>query len=259
MIRIFLLVVFLAIASDIQGRVQEKHIIHGTESKPGAWPWVVSVQIRSQDICGGTILSKTWIMTAAHCFNHKPAASDITVVAGAHNIKIHEDSQQTITAKRYVLNPGYNPNSNVADIALIELSTPLKFNKRVEQARIQAKDEYPSLEKTCFIAGWGQTSQAHIDPVVFPDTLQEAQLPIIKERNKKYIYAGFNDGDEKPNACYGDSGGPLMCKTTFLRRWVVQGPMSHVFPACSFETAVIPVAKYLSWVKEYVKDLKTQN
>ncbi|XP_066931241.1 granzyme F-like [Clytia hemisphaerica] len=197
-------------------------------------------------------------MTAAHCFSLKPAASDITVVAGAHNIRIHEDSQQTITAKSYVVNPGYNPNSNVADIALIELSTPLKFNKRVEQARIQAKDEYPSLKKTCSIAGWGQTS---VDPIVRPDTLQEAQLPILKERFalEEFIFAGFMDGDKKPNACYGDSGSPLMCKTTYLRRWVVEGPISYVSPECTFDTAVTPVAKYLSWVKQYVKDLKTQN
>ncbi|XP_066915924.1 chymotrypsinogen A-like [Clytia hemisphaerica] len=261
MVRIVLLVVFLVIASDIQGRVQEKRIIHGTEAKPGAWPWVVLLQIKSQgktSNCGGTILSKTWIMTAAHCFKSKPAASDI-LVAGAQNIKVHEESQQRITAKRYVVNPGYNPPAKEADIALIELSTPLKFNKRVEQARIQAKDEYPSLEKTCFIAGWGRTS---VDPIVRPDTLQEAQLPILPERLafEEFIYAGFKDGDTKPNACYGDSGGPLMCKTTFLRRWVVQGPISHSSVGdCMYDTAVIPVAKYLSWVKQFVKDLKTQN
>uniref|UniRef100_A0A8C9EXZ1 Peptidase S1 domain-containing protein n=1 Tax=Pavo cristatus TaxID=9049 RepID=A0A8C9EXZ1_PAVCR len=46
-------------------------IIGGTDSSPGEWPWQVSLHVklsRRRHLCGGSIISNQWILTAAHCF-----------------------------------------------------------------------------------------------------------------------------------------------------------------------------------------------
>uniref|UniRef100_A0A8B9N9H5 Peptidase S1 domain-containing protein n=1 Tax=Accipiter nisus TaxID=211598 RepID=A0A8B9N9H5_9AVES len=50
-------------------------IIGGEVAVPYSWPWQVSVQISDEHICGGAVLAKEWVVTAAHCFNSKVAGT----------------------------------------------------------------------------------------------------------------------------------------------------------------------------------------
>ena len=45
----------------------QKRIIGGSLSSAGEWPWVVAVQVGGKVICGGTIISDHWVVTAGHC------------------------------------------------------------------------------------------------------------------------------------------------------------------------------------------------
>lgn len=44
-----------------------KYIISGENARPGAWPWHVQIFHYGEHICGGSIISEQWILTAAHC------------------------------------------------------------------------------------------------------------------------------------------------------------------------------------------------
>uniref|UniRef100_A0A7M5X342 Peptidase S1 domain-containing protein n=2 Tax=Clytia hemisphaerica TaxID=252671 RepID=A0A7M5X342_9CNID len=184
-------------------------------------------------------------MTASHCIDNNPTA--IAVVAGAHNIKAMEWSQQKQWAKRYILHPNYRRSDFYADIALIELRRPFVFNDRVNRPCLPSGfNDYPPVGTWCYIAGWGQTQYS---PIIRPDKLQQARLPIMEQHGKYDTVAGFGV-QGKGNACKGDSGGPLMCKSA-SGQWIVEGALSWGYKGCHSESGYTPLTKYLNWVKQY--------
>ncbi|EDO26255.1 predicted protein, partial [Nematostella vectensis] len=45
-----------------------KRIVGGEETVPGAWPWQAALVFNGSQVCGGTLISRGWVVTAAHCF-----------------------------------------------------------------------------------------------------------------------------------------------------------------------------------------------
>ena len=105
-------------------------------------------------------------------------------------------------------------------------------------------------QKKMFFLGWGSTKH----PGRPTNLLQQARMPVVDERNcqhqQEVICVGFGRVQD-PNACRGDSGGPMMCHNND-GTWTVHGVASYVVEYCKYYTGYSPIHKYLSWIRRYV-------
>ena len=96
---------------------QVGYVIGGSIVTPNSEPHILSLQ-RSSHFCGGTVISATHGITAAHCY-YSP--SIVTAVAGAHNIKQNESTQQKVGLTKFQRHPNYNASKTSNYIAVLNL------------------------------------------------------------------------------------------------------------------------------------------
>uniref|UniRef100_G3VX67 Acrosin n=1 Tax=Sarcophilus harrisii TaxID=9305 RepID=G3VX67_SARHA len=216
-------------------------ILGGKDTQPGAWPWMVSMQLVTHNgqrfhACGGSLLTPTWVLTAAHCFKSTRDPSQWRLVVGAW--KVQEAAATTLgplvqerKAVHILLHEQYNSLTEANDIALVEMDGPVRCGYLVQIAclpwpsAVLLKDSEP-----CIIVGWGYTEEDALEPA---NILQEAEVKIINLEicngtdwyhgfiHSTNLCAGYPEG--KIDTCQGDSGGPLMCKDKSTDTFVVTG------------------------------------
>ncbi|NXY21378.1 OVCH2 protein, partial [Atrichornis clamosus] len=203
-----------------QPRFLFSRIIGGEEAVPYSWPWQVSVQMADEHVCGGAVLAKEWVVTAAHCLNSREQYRDLwMVVTGLHDLT-EQEYRQKRSVKHYFIHPSFNKTTMDSDIALLQLAEPLEFNPYVLPVCLPAEEEeelQPS--RTCVVTGWGapeadrekekKLQQLEV-PILVLDTCQSYYINLPSKVTQRMICAGF-PLEEGKDSCTGDSGGPLVC------------------------------------------------
>ncbi|NWV07839.1 PRS55 protease, partial [Ptilonorhynchus violaceus] len=211
----------------------------GTGVRPGEFPWHVSIQSHRQHICGGTIISALWILTAAHCFTEE-LPPDLTVAVGGVNLSLplEEHSPDSL-----ILHEGFNRTSLQNDVALILLSHPIEFSKEKIPVCLPFMCDVDTWQH-CWAAGWGNTRAAEILPkgsLVIPlssfaaasHVLQKTRMKLLSREQcleqvphleESTMCAETEQGEG--GDCQVDSGGPLVCSYWNTLKWFQVGIIS---------------------------------
>ncbi|KAM6947942.1 trypsin [Lycodopsis pacificus] len=196
----------------MQGR-----IVGGHTAAPNSIKYIVSLQsTRGQHFCGGSLVHRYWVVTAAHC-NIGP--ENMMIVAGDYIVNSFEGTEQYAKPHRLVTHPLYNRSTNNADIMLIKLRAPMVLNKFVSLAPLPRQGTGVVEGLACRVSGWGYNN---LGGGQAPFTLRTVTVPIVSTARcnnsesfngnitANMICAGYRTGGK--DACKGDSGGPLVCR-----------------------------------------------
>ncbi|XP_040273762.1 transmembrane protease serine 9 [Bufo bufo] len=198
------------------GLTKPNKIVGGFDAVRGEVPWQASLKEGPHHFCGATIIGDRWLVSAAHCFN-QTKLDQITAHMGSTALSGADTMAVKVSLKRVIQHPQFNPLTLDFDVAVIELSNALTFNKYVQPVCLpSALQKFPAGWK-CMISGWGNIKEGNVSK---PEVLQKASVGIIDQKICSVLYnfsitdrmicAGFLDG--KVDSCQGDSGGPLACE-----------------------------------------------
>ncbi|XP_053686664.1 glandular kallikrein, prostatic-like [Sabethes cyaneus] len=191
-----------------------QRIINGTETTIEEYPFMASV--RKSDgtfYCGGTILSRNWIMTSAACvsLNIRP-----TIQVGRTNIS-EEFDESVFQVERLIRHPNFTNSiydSYTYDIALLKLERPLEFSESIQPVKLpKPYFEVDDADLGVTLVGWGE-----IEDGTLQDILRKVDYYVVPNEQCADIHsykifptqicAAYPGGGK--GQCNGDGGGPLL-------------------------------------------------
>ncbi|CAH0698628.1 unnamed protein product [Spodoptera exigua] len=161
--------------------------------------------ISAQWLCGGSLISDRFILTAAHCLSETVIGPVTLVALGILKRSDPMELWQIYKVRRIIKHPEYAPPSKYNDIALLEVDRSVKYSKDVFPACLDfGSTEHYSAEAT----GWGKLGKNQ--PLA--DNLQMVILEKFSDEKclKNYpphrlLKKGY---DAKTQLCYGDPNEP---------------------------------------------------
>ncbi|KAK0420533.1 hypothetical protein QR680_014744 [Steinernema hermaphroditum] len=206
--------------SLFQGGLKTTELVFGgSRARVGQFPSQVYIDFFAKALgqnasCGGTLLSTTHVLTAAHCVVAMGGYK--TIMVGDINRRNPSASAQWRGIKHIHTHPKYVhgalPEHN--DIAIVELDKPVKLNKNVQLIKIAKNDALLTRKRIAVVSGWG-TIGYNGNISLATDYLLYAELSLFSFNacNATYWHALHDTeicaGARNKGAGSGDSGGPL--------------------------------------------------
>ncbi|XP_050096722.1 brachyurin-like [Anopheles aquasalis] len=201
-----------------KGTRENSRIVNGYIAAPGQFPYQIALLSNmegGQGLCGGSVLTTNYVLTAAHCVD---VATGGLVIYGAEDRTNPAEPSQVRIAFEHSgirLHPNWNPSLIRYDIATVRVVSPVTFTARIQPVTLprlsDVGNDFAGLIGT--VSGFGRFSDSIAQA---SNILRYVNNPIQTNLACSVRFPGVIQpeniclsGDAGRGACQGDSGGPL--------------------------------------------------
>ncbi|VEN49901.1 unnamed protein product [Callosobruchus maculatus] len=242
-------------------------IVGGVQSGEKEFPHMAALGYgngeEKQWLCGGSLISEKFVLTAAHCLTSKELGDVQVIRLGTTTLQTETLESMDYRVLRKIPHPLYATGQQYNDIALIELDQTVKFTEYILPICLDDGNGYTGIK--LIATGWGRLQATgsvskelrKVDLDYFPHEICQQKYSKVSKQDlplgidwQTQICAGSET--EVKDSCQGDSGGPLQEKI-FGRNYLVG--ITSFGIGCG--TPGIPgvytkVSYYIPWIESVV-------
>ncbi|XP_016985400.1 polyserase-2 isoform X2 [Drosophila rhopaloa] len=214
---------------EIQG--VEGRILNGVDAKILHNPWMALIKTPTEFLCGGTLITRRFVLTAAHCeCSNKDCTkkhTDITARLAEYDRSTLVDfglTYEDFPVEKVYAHKGFVMRNHQNDIALLKLKGIVEYKRQIQPICIplesRKKSGMAKIMKFTAI-GWGKTQSG-----TNSDVLQTVEINRIPNEDcENIIWEGLVDSQicggtgTKKDTCTGDSGGPISSSVYYMGKW----------------------------------------
>lgn len=265
------------------GPVSTPKILGGNKTHVLDFPWMALLAYDTgsgtpEFKCGGSLINKRYVLTAAHCVTKLPSGVRLSGVRiGEHDLSTEVDcdkddrGSEVYCAERYQdfalesvhFHPDYAPRLAQNDIALLRLDRDADLKpKNVRPICLPVGFNSTLPKKKVTVTGWGTTEYGRRS-----EALLQVKLPIVGTAQCAQAYKGKTQiwykqmcagGNKSVDACTGDSGGPLQISMLFKGevKTIQLGIVSFGLRGCGIEGVpgvYTNVVYYMNWILNTIR------